>query len=363
MSSSSLSPLASLLPPGVSVTKGLELFFQVVQDTFTTNLVAAAAVTWMGYDICLTVAEEVELVWRSRWTLSKFLYIGVRYYGFAAALFYFIAESNASLKLPSSLISLSRCRGWGYYGAFGATTPIVLLSEALFLLRIWIAYGKSKKILAFVLVCYIGYHQSSLAIGIVEGRHLIVLQRPSGFPLPGCFTTATVSLKNTLPAWVVTCATSTSYLVLMIHQFVNSHAFKAELIRVRRDPLGEWFQLHKLSPLVYLLVTDGLLYFAMSANTCRWDTAASTLNMAITIHFNRREIQATGVPVILAVSSISASRLTLNLRGVTALQREKFPSQYTTMYFEPADAPRGGSAEDPREASIADRPSATIVDA
>ncbi|TBU63411.1 hypothetical protein BD310DRAFT_578180 [Dichomitus squalens] len=349
MSSSSLSPLASLLPPGVSVTKGLELFFQVVQDTFTTNLVAAAAVTWMGYDICLTVAEEVELVWRSRWTLSKFLYIGVRYYGFAAALFYFIV--NTSMSAPFQL-----CRGWGYYGAFGATTPIVLLSEALFLLRIWIAYGKSKKILAFVLVCYIAEIASSLAIGIVEGRHLIVLQRPSGFPLPGCFTTATVSLKNTLPAWVVTCATSTSYLVLMIHQFVNSHAFKAELIRVRRDPLGEWFQLHKLSPLVYLLVTDGLLYFAMMFS-------ASTLNMAITIHFNRREIQATGVPVILAVSSISASRLTLNLRGVTALQREKFPSQYTTMYFEPADAPRGGSAEDPREASIADRPSATIVDA
>ena len=40
MSLSSLSPLTTLLPPGVSLLEGLELFFQVVQDTFTTNLVA-----------------------------------------------------------------------------------------------------------------------------------------------------------------------------------------------------------------------------------------------------------------------------------------------------------------------------------
>ena len=40
MSLSSLSPLTALLPPGVSLLEGLELFFQVVQDTFTTNLVA-----------------------------------------------------------------------------------------------------------------------------------------------------------------------------------------------------------------------------------------------------------------------------------------------------------------------------------
>ena len=40
MSLSSLSPLISLLPPGVSILQGLDLFFEVIQDTFTTNLVA-----------------------------------------------------------------------------------------------------------------------------------------------------------------------------------------------------------------------------------------------------------------------------------------------------------------------------------
>ena len=145
MSLASFSPLTPLLPPGISITEGLELFFQIVQDTFTTNLVAgewmnpercsvslvyryalAAAVTWIGYDICLTFADEVRVPSshilmglcatvhirlssfgseiqgfqlrclfsilplthgnRARWTLSKLLYICGRYYGFVAAL-------------------------------------------------------------------------------------------------------------------------------------------------------------------------------------------------------------------------------------------------------------------------------------
>ena len=57
-----------------------------------------------------------------------------------------------------------------------------------------------------------------------------------------------------------------SYLLLMINQFVRGHTREKELIRVRRDPFGEWFQLRKLSPLVYLLIRDGLIYFAMSVS-------------------------------------------------------------------------------------------------
>ncbi|TBU24720.1 hypothetical protein BD311DRAFT_766065 [Dichomitus squalens] len=348
MSLSSLSPLASLLPPGVSILQGLQLFFQVIQDTFTTNLVASAAVTWIGYDICLTFADEVELIWKARWTLPKFLYIAVRYYGFAAALFYFVV--NTSTDAPFQL-----CRGWAYYEAFGATAVIVLLSEALFLLRIWIAYGRNQKILAFVLVCYVAEIASSLAVGIVEGRTLTVLPRPPGFPLPGCFTFAMVPLKHTLPAWIVISATSTSYLVLMVHQFVNSHAFKAELVKAKHDPLGKWFQVRTLSPLVYLLVRDGLVYFVMMFS-------ASMLNLAITIHFNRREIQAMGVPIILAVASISASRLALNLRGATRRQRENSQSDQTTIHFELQNIAKEASARTRSETSTTRRPSTIMAD-
>ena len=57
--------------------------------------------------------------------------------------------------------------------------------------------------------------------------------------------------------------TKASYLVLMIYQLVNSHAFKVELTKAQRGPWSKWFQVQKLSPLVYLLVRDGLVYFMM----------------------------------------------------------------------------------------------------
>ncbi|PIL29191.1 hypothetical protein GSI_09240 [Ganoderma sinense ZZ0214-1] len=364
MSLSSFLPLISLLPPGVSISEGLELFFQVVQDTFTTNLVAAAAVTWIGYDICLTFAKEVELVWRARWTLPKVLYIAIRYYGLAAALFYLVGEMHHYILRPSaepqtgseyehdSSVRRESCRGWAYYVAFGAGTVIVLVSEGMFLLRIWIAYGKSRMILAFVTLCYIAEITASVTVGIIEGRTVSVLPRPPGFPLPGCFTFATVSLKHTLPAWIVICATSTSYLVLMMHKFITSHAFKAELRKARRDPLTKWFQLRKLSPIVYLLIRDGVLYFAMMF-------CAGTLNMAITARFSHREIQSMGVPLIIAVSCVSASRLALNLRGVIGEQREHFP---TTMRFELGDIAKAGVSPARSDTSSTSRPSAAALD-
>ena len=59
-----------------------------------------------------------------------------------------------------------------------------------------------------------------------------------------------------------------SYLVLMIHQLVKSHAFKSELTRAQRDPWNKWFQVRKLSPLVYLLIRDGIGYFMMLVCLC-----------------------------------------------------------------------------------------------
>ncbi len=126
-----------------------------------------------------------------------------------------------------------------------------------------------------------------------------------------------------------------SYLVLMIHKFVTSDAFKAEILKARRDPLTKWSQLRKLSPIMYLLIRDGVLYFAMCVTVCAIaalsfhlflitvdqrpptgcsvslissfmacntllnilaNTGAGTLNMTITARFSHREIQTVGVP-------------------------------------------------------------------
>ena len=70
--------LTSLLPPGLSLLQGIELFVQLVGDTTVVNRAAgesatvvkltlipvlkisiAAASTWLAYDIFLTFGQEV----------------------------------------------------------------------------------------------------------------------------------------------------------------------------------------------------------------------------------------------------------------------------------------------------------------
>ncbi|KAJ3515638.1 hypothetical protein NLJ89_g1639 [Agrocybe chaxingu] len=44
------------------------------------NTNAVASLTWITYDIITCFDEEVELIWKTRWTVPKVLYIALRYY-------------------------------------------------------------------------------------------------------------------------------------------------------------------------------------------------------------------------------------------------------------------------------------------
>ena len=91
----------------------------------------------------------------------------------------------------------------------------------------------------------------------------------------------------------------------MIHKFVTSHAFKAELLKARRDPLTKWFQLRKLSPIVYLLIRDGVLYFAM----CVASLAISPLSFHPILTRDDTQLP-TGCSVSLRMGSSGMGRLT-----------------------------------------------------
>ncbi|TBU64104.1 hypothetical protein BD310DRAFT_467170 [Dichomitus squalens] len=210
-----------------------------MRDTIMANSSTMAAVTLLMYDICLTFSQEVEFVWRARWTGTKILYLVVRYYGLFAIL------------------------GWAYFEAFGSTAIIMLLSEALFMLRLWSTYGRSVKVAAVVMTCFAVEITTALATGITEARKIRAMPRPSDLLIPGCFSFAHISLADTLPAWVVFCVVSVSYFALMLRKLVTSEAFKLDLSKARRNPLTRWSEVQRFSPLLFLLVRDGVAHFSM----------------------------------------------------------------------------------------------------
>ncbi|PIL29192.1 hypothetical protein GSI_09241 [Ganoderma sinense ZZ0214-1] len=281
--------LTSLLPPGLSLLQGIELFVQLVGDTTVVNRAAAAASTWVAHDICLTFGQEVELVWKAKWSLPKIMYFCVRYYGLACSLLYF--GVNSSFSAP---------------------------------------FGLSAS-------------QSSITVGIVEARTIPIMPRPANFPVPGCYTLAKVPLRNSLGAWIVNCSVATIYFALMLYKFFTGEAFRFELSEATRNPLAKWTEVRRFSPLLYLLLRDGTMYFAMIF-------LINAVNMILSIREEGRALEGMGVAWTIAVSSVASSRLLLNLRGFINGSGEDSPSKLktdkTTMRFEHAIAATEGRGKE-----------------
>ncbi|KAM5536831.1 hypothetical protein V8D89_009549 [Ganoderma adspersum] len=270
--------LTSLLPPGLSLLQGIELFIQLVGDTTVVNRAAAAASTWVAYDICLTFGQEVELVWN------------------------------------------------------GAATAIaVLFGEGMFVLRLWASYRENKLMLALIAFCFTAELASSITVGIVEARTIPIMPRPANFPVPGCYTLAKVPLRNSLGAWIVNCSVATTFFALMLYKFFTGEAFRFELSEATRNPLAKWTEIRRFSPLLYLLLRDGTMYFAMIF-------LINAVNMILSIREEGRALEGMGVAWTIAVSSVASSRLLLNLRGFINGGGEdnslKVKTDKTTMRFE-----------------------------
>nr|VWO98596.1 Polygalacturonase (PG) (EC (Pectinase) [Ganoderma boninense] len=105
--------------------------------------------------------------------------------------------------------------------------------------------------------------QSSITVGIIEARTIPIMPRPANFPVPGCYTLAEVPLRNSLGAWIVNCSVATIYFALMLYKFFTGEAFRFELSEATRNPLAKWTEVRRFSPLLYLLIRDGTMYFAI----------------------------------------------------------------------------------------------------
>ncbi|KAJ3558605.1 hypothetical protein NM688_g826 [Phlebia brevispora] len=63
-----------------SIEAELALLYSTVQQTYSANYHEAAAVTVLSYDILLNLATEIEVIWKTSWSLPKVLYLIARYY-------------------------------------------------------------------------------------------------------------------------------------------------------------------------------------------------------------------------------------------------------------------------------------------
>ncbi|KAG2036729.1 hypothetical protein BDR03DRAFT_959301 [Suillus americanus] len=116
-------------------------------------IVAASVGVW--YDWALTLAQEIELIWRQRWSLMTTLYLCLRYVGLVYAVISILSQ------VPTIPLTDTSC-----YAFFIAINWITFISTGILgvimIVRLYAMYERSRKVLIPLVVTF-------LALSIVNG--------------------------------------------------------------------------------------------------------------------------------------------------------------------------------------------------
>ncbi|KII95799.1 hypothetical protein PLICRDRAFT_34750 [Plicaturopsis crispa FD-325 SS-3] len=139
-----------------------------------TRICQLAAMCATIYDHFLSLDQEVELIWKRKWSYSKILFLIIRYIGEAVLI------ANAVVFLSTD-ISRSVCRQYTIFQA-SASSVILLLMQVTLQWRIHAMYRESRKILVFLCICFsVEIISMCVLLGLRMGTE-IALSEPLGLP-------------------------------------------------------------------------------------------------------------------------------------------------------------------------------------
>ncbi|KAJ7476166.1 hypothetical protein FB451DRAFT_1557938 [Mycena latifolia] len=123
---------------------GLEAeLLQFIADTQTTNYLLAASLTLAVFEHIATFKDELQLIWSGPLRISNAIYIWMRYFTLITTVIY-------STFMFREVKSDHSCRAFLLAEAITASF-IVVTADLILVLRVWILYGRPRKLLYFLL--------------------------------------------------------------------------------------------------------------------------------------------------------------------------------------------------------------------
>jgi hypothetical protein len=124
-----------------------------------------ASFVGVTYDWALTFGQEVELVWRQRWSLMTVMYFGVRYLGIVHAGLYMLGS------VPT--ISPTGNTGcWILFVIWNWTNVLAFaMLWAIIITRLYAMYEGSRKILIFLIVIFLAVNIFDAVIAVMTTMH------------------------------------------------------------------------------------------------------------------------------------------------------------------------------------------------
>ncbi|KAG2353182.1 hypothetical protein BDR07DRAFT_736164 [Suillus spraguei] len=121
--------------------------------------------TFVGvtYDWTLTFGQEVELIWRQRWSLMTVMYLGVRYLGILYAVLNML--TNVTTVSLTDTVSVIMYTVWDYIGVV-----VFAMLWVIIITRLHAMYQRSRKILIFLIVTFLAVTIFDVVVTIVTMR-------------------------------------------------------------------------------------------------------------------------------------------------------------------------------------------------
>jgi hypothetical protein len=261
-----------------------ELFVRGLRDIQTTRYSQVAASVIVIWDHAITFADEIDLIWKSSWTLGKILFLLNRYYPLAAVLF-----NNYAILAPavndSFCLAFFRWQGW---------TGLIscLLAEAILQMRLYALYSLNKKILALMLTCWVGCLAGSAYIMYT----VLARVKATTIYIPGgLFCVSSGISTHFYTFWIPMLAFESLLCVLALIRGFQTYRAKGSLFHSSRQLLG-------------ILIRDSVLYFLVICATY----------LTCVLVWVLASVNLLGVPIgfSLAFSCCLANRVVLNVRAV-----------------------------------------------
>ncbi|TFK37208.1 hypothetical protein BDQ12DRAFT_736354 [Crucibulum laeve] len=260
----------------------LALLLQLIYDARATNYMIVVALTVLVYDAIITFGEEVELIWRKKWTLAGGLFVCNRYGIITVVIIcarYLLAETKTDDV------------GLRYLHMEGLLSSIFLVTVDIVLVyRIWVLYARNRYLLYFLIVMVIceGVASGTLVVYTLRENHTYVHIGPI---LSGCYPIGNIPVYFKYP-----------YVAMMIVAFTM---FSLTLYKCLATLLQANF---RGMPIHTLFFRDGVFYFLAVL-------AGTTTQVIVLTKARSTLVEITVLPTY-AIYGIVGARILLNLRGL-----------------------------------------------
>ncbi|KAF4613322.1 hypothetical protein D9613_010970 [Agrocybe pediades] len=313
------------------MTSQIEALISAITLLQKQNCSLIASTTVLAYDIFSTFPEEVQFIWKAKWSFPKILYILARYYGlFYLSVQIYISTSYdvplhvllqrlllvldlvSTFPLQRDIFDMLIARDSRRFGDILFTTFVnMLFSLRMAEPRITLSTNIDQLVLAFFIALCIAEYGTEFYTCFISARDAVktAFLPPPGVPLPGCFTVG-LPERLTLIAWIP-------------NLVVNSIFFCASLVK-----LVTWSEdNHLLSraragqgrTLFFVCLRDGAIYYLLTMSSV-------VINMATALSNGGRWNVLTSSWLI-AAYSFAGTHVILNLRSVG--QKEQLGANIT----------------------------------